>query len=46
VIVGSRRPEAICAVTAEAGMGAYFLKMTRARIAALPAEQIEHAPCL
>jgi len=29
-----------------AGMGAYFLKMTRARIAALPAEQIEHAPCL
>jgi hypothetical protein len=45
VIVGSTRLEAICAVTAE-GMGAYFLKMTRARIAALPAEQIEHAPCL
>jgi hypothetical protein len=29
-----------------AGTGAYFLKMTRARIAALAAEQIEHAPCL
>jgi hypothetical protein len=29
-----------------AGTGVYFLRMTRARIAALPAEQIEHAPCL
>jgi hypothetical protein len=29
-----------------AGIGTYFLKMTHACIAALPAEQIEHAPCL
>ena len=40
VIVGSRRSEAICAVTAEP---ASVLKMTHARIAALPVEQIEHA---
>jgi len=38
VIVGSRRSEAICAVTAEP---ASVLKMTHARIAALPVEQIE-----
>ena len=37
MIVGSRRPEAIC-VTAEP---ASVLKMTHARIAALPVEQIE-----
>ena len=29
-----------------AGIGAYFLKMTHARIAARTAEQIERAPCL
>ena len=40
VIVGSRRPEAICVVTAKP---ASVLKMTHARIAALPVEQIEHA---
>jgi len=43
VIVGSRRPEAICAGHRRAGT---VLKMTHARIAARTAEQIERAPCL
>ena len=42
VIVGSRSPEA--SGHRRAGMGAYFLKMTRARIAALPAEQMNMRP--
>src|SRR5262249_54315462 len=38
--VHSRRPEENGAVSAELGIGAYFLKMTHARIAARTAEQI------
>jgi hypothetical protein len=43
-VIGSRRPETIWAVTAVGGIDAYFLTLTHARIAALPAEQIEHPP--
>jgi hypothetical protein len=43
-VVGSRRPETIWAITAVGGIDAYFLTLTHARIAAFPAEQIEHPP--
>jgi hypothetical protein len=43
-VVGSKRPETIWAVTAVGGIDAYFLTLTHAHNAALPAEQIEHPP--
>jgi hypothetical protein len=43
-VVRSKRLETIWAVTAVGGIDAYFLTLTHAHNAALPAEQIEHPP--